>query len=286
MIPRSADPSPFEIEVGGTPLGRFVLFADVFLAADRPDRLEAELEDGVGRAGWRAALRPGAPVRARIAGAEVFEGSLDRAALRADPGSCVRIGVVAYAAYHYRRREAARGAYRHATDSEIAESIAAALRLQAVVEPTAPALDRVVLEGDPLSHLRRRAREIGFELAVAREALYFSREVPAERTVAIAASRLFSADLEDLGRDRGGRGGSLELAGDPDLRPLAAVLLRGAHRAADGTYRVVRAVHRLRPGGYRTAVQVLEEGLDYERWRRGEAGRAGDLSRAGGSAHG
>lgn len=286
MIWESLPPSPFEIDVGGRPLGRFALRVEISLAVDRPDRLEAELGDGVGWAGLRSALAPGMPVRARIAGRDVFEGSLDRTSFRVDPKDCARLGIVAYAAYHYLRREAARAVYRHATDSEVAESIAAALGLRAVVEPTAPALDGVALDGDPLEHLRRRARDLGFELAVAGGTLYFAREVPAERTVGIPASKLFSADVQDRGRDRGGRGGTAELAGDPDIRPLVAVVLRGAHRAADGTYRVVRAVHRLDAGGYRTTVEVLEEGLDYERWRRGEARRAEDLSPAGGTAHG
>jgi hypothetical protein len=62
----------------------------------------------------------------------------------------------------------------------------------------------------------------------------------------------------------------VERIGDPRFRPLVELTLTGLDASADGRYVIVRARHRLDRAGYTTTLEILERGLDYDLWLRGE----------------
>jgi len=259
-----------DLAVGGWPLdGVHVLRADAFLAADRPDRLEVCLLSA-----GRDAPRPGERLVARRGGEVLFEGLIERVAFELDRARGRILSVVAYADYHRLRPLWRPTVFYQTTDSEVAGAIAACLELVAVVEPAEAPRSRLVPDGDPLVFLRRRARSCGFELAVTGGGLYFLREPPPAREPAVmrGLGDLIAVGVTDRGKRRGGRGGTVDLLGDPRWKPLSSVVLAGIDPVANGTYHVVRVLHRMDPSGYKTTLEILEEGLDYPLWQHGAEG--------------
>lgn len=245
--------------------------ADVSVAADRPDRLELEVVDGDDEgieARGGAPLGPGRPVEVFLNDSPLFSGRVDRCGLRCDPLGR-RWLVVAYAEYERFRVEASPATYFQTTDSEIATRIAAELGLRPRVERTLEVFPRLERREDPLRFLRRRARDIGFEFAVAEGELHFASTVPLSDDRAPlrvdCRSDLLALDVEDRGLL--GRGGSLRVSGDPAWRPLVSFDVDGYGPAWDARYRVVRCRHYLSGSGYRCLVHFLEEGLDFALWR-------------------
>ncbi|MBN1443536.1 MAG: hypothetical protein JXA90_12570 [Planctomycetes bacterium] len=247
--------------------------ADLFEAVDRPDRLELEIIGAGGSAAERscAGLRPGSTADLFSGDRLLFAGRVERCGLRLGSGGW-RARAVAWSSYESLRGRSAQETYFELTDSEIAERIAADLDLRAHVEPTREVHRRLERRGDPLRFLRRRARSIGYELAVAGGTLYFCREVPAVERAPLRidpAGGWLALDVEERGA--AGRGGALEMSAAFCLRPLLPLDLAGFGPAWDGRYRVVRARHHAGTPGARSRIEFLEQGTDFARWS-GEAG--------------
>jgi hypothetical protein len=253
-------PSPSIRAAGEIIEGIDIVSADVFQAADRPDRLEATIAwRRAGRAALEEALRPGTPIRAALGGDILFEGEAARVArgldpLRARGGGLLTL--VGYAAYHRLRDVRDEERYWQAADGEIAERIASSLGLASVVEPGGRIHASITRRGDPLRFLRGLAGECGLDLAVTGGKLYFLTERPeAGDLVRIEDSRRIAWWEEAVG-ERGGGARAL-LAGDPRLRPLAPVEAAPAGETPR-RWRIARALHRLGRGSYTTEVELLE----------------------------
>jgi hypothetical protein len=245
------------IEAEGRPLdGIEIASAEVFQAADRPDRIEASIAAPAGRRSrLDEVLGPGAPLRAVLDGEVLFEGQVARAGRSFARDRGAMLTVVGYAAYHRLRSASAEERYFQATDGEIAERIASSLELSSAVETQGRIHASITRRGDPLRFLRGLAREGGFQLAVSRGRLYFLREPPEDGgPLRIDAAAGIASWKEAEGE--AGRLGRAVLAGDPRLRPLAAI--EGAPPGRPTRpWRIHRAIHGLGPGGYTTEVELL-----------------------------
>lgn len=256
-------PSLLELLVDGAPLhGAALLGAELFLALDRPDRLEVrlKLERGAER---HAALRPGAAVTARLEALDVFTGAIERTETAMDPvrGACRSL--VAYAGFESRRRLSPRDRYVSLTDAEIAARIAGELGLAPCVERTTEVHAELERHEDPLVFLRGRARRIGFQLGVTSGRLCFARSLPARGEIHRLERGLLVSRLVELRLgDRPTRGGAVEVAGDARLRPLVRLEVAG-----EAGLIAVRTLHRLDADGYRSRVEFLETGADLALWR-------------------
>lgn len=292
-----------DLRLDGDPVKRPLLELAASLAVDRPDRIEAtlRLDGSSGGTGGRSdagrplasagrsggAPRPGQILALAIGQTHLASGIVDRVTVEWSAYGRT-LGVVAYAEYHHRRRVTGPRGYFETTDAEIAVDAAGRLGLVARVDPTREVRRRARVEGDPLRDLRRRARARGFHLAVADGRLHFLAETPPAATEFAIGGRDGILGLEIAERGSRGRGGSVEVRGDPRLRPLAAIDLCGIDSLTDGRYRVVRAVHRLDADGYVTRIEILETGIDIAAWSEGPQGAGeapGERGREGG-AHG
>lgn len=263
----------FSLLVEGRPLDRLpILTADIFLAVDRPDRLEVSwLRPSDAPCGEDGMPRPGTRVQAFLGSRSLFEGRVERAESRLDPRRGSSYSLVAYADYHearFRAREETVTLHQ-VTDSELARTVASSLDLVAVTEPTGRVHEFLHLRGDPLVQLRTHARACALELAVTGGRLHFQSRVPESGWIVIEDPRhLLELRVTDRGKAAGGRGGTLEVPGDPRWSPLRGLILSGPEPIVRGYYRVVRALHRLDGTGYRTQLEFLEGPLDYEAWSR------------------
>jgi len=274
LVPKSSHLPGIDLRVDRDPVTLPLLELTAHLGADRPDRVEALLRCDATPNAERECVgtpRPGQTIALAIGGTPLSVAAVERVALRWSPWGRA-LTLVAYAEYHGRRRHAASRRYFETTDGEIAADAASRLGLVARVDPTAEVSREVLVEGDPLVDLRRRARERGFHLAVAEGRLHFAADPPPAPTALRVGGRGGILSLEIVDRGARGRGGSLDLVGDPRLRPLSALELCGLDPRADGRYRVVRAIHRLDVEGYVTRVEILEEGLDLAAWGDGPEG--------------
>jgi len=257
----------FELLIDGVAFGVDLVFADVFQAIDRPDRLEAALwlETKQGGKGNPALdLGPGRSLAALLAGQQVFDGKVSRVSFALDGQLGKTISLVAYAEYHGLRALRRVDRYYQATDSEIAERIASELGLMAVVERVEEVNPVVWREGDPLRFLRRRAEKRGFHLAVSGGKLYFGKRLPplewkgGEALLLNGATELFSMEIGESGEGRRGR---LEAPGNPGWRPLVSFELgepwSGPGRSGK-RYQAIRTQHRLDSSGYQTTVDFTE----------------------------
>jgi hypothetical protein len=260
----------FELGIDGVARGIDGVFADVFQAIDRPDRLEAAfwIPEEAERRDPLLDLRPGRGLSAFLAGQRVFEGKVQRVSFALDGQLGKTLSVVAYADYHSLRASNLVARYYQATDSEIAERIASDLGLVAVVERVEESHSVVCREGDPLRFLRRRAKKRGFQLAVSGGKLYFGKKLPAmkwkpgEPLFLDEARDLFSMEIGDDGEGRRGR---LEAAGNPGWRPLVSFEIGDVWSGPGwrkNRYRALRTLHRLDSSGYQTTVEFAEEEND------------------------
>ncbi|HVR74299.1 MAG TPA: hypothetical protein VMT52_08205 [Planctomycetota bacterium] len=265
-----------ELSVARIPLdGADALEAWVFQASDRPDRLEVSLAVDEDRAPpFAADPARGVPVSASILGFSVFDGRLERVVHSLDPARGTVLRLIACAHYHFLRPSWPGGLLPHTTDAEAAARIAIFLDLVPVVSRLDDVHAALDASGDPLVFLRRRARAVGFDLAVTAGRLYFKRELPPVDGVVRLdrTSGVVALDLAEtlLGTDGAGRRtAEVEVHGDPRLRPLVRVELRGLGVRADGWYRVKRAVHSLGVTGPWTKAWLVEErtALPRSRWR-------------------
>ena len=261
------------LTIDGSPLPAVdVLWADIFQAVHRPDRLEVALlaypggEDRVQR------VRPGSRVTADADGSELFSGRVERTAFEVD-SSCGRsFSLVAFANYHHLRASGGTVCHYQTTDSEAAERVASALELVAVVDPVRHVHPVLRQQGDPLRFLRRRARDCGFQLAVSRGKLYFKKELPTlPESLPVGWEKdLLSLKLvarEGSGERGGARAGSLEVRGNPRLRPLMSFeVVKGLGVAARGRYHSVRVLHLMDSSGYRSRVEFREKTMDSSTW--------------------
>lgn len=254
-----------ELSVARTPLdGADALEAWVFQAADRPDRLEVSVAvDGDRAPSWTADTARRVPVSASILGFPVFDGQLERVVHSLDPARGSVLALVAHAHYHFLRPSWPGPTLRHTTDPEAAVRVASFLGLVPVVSRLDDVHAELDASGDPLVFLRRRAGAVGFDLAVTAGRLYFTRELPPvdgvvrlDRTSDVIALDLAEAFFRTGGA--GKRTAEVEVHGDPRLRPLACVELRGLGARLDGWYRVKRAVHSLGVAGPRTKAWLVE----------------------------
>jgi len=255
-----------------------VLSADIFQAVHRPDRLEVALlanpggEDRMQRVGSGSVL-PGSRVTATADGVELFSGRVERTAFGIDRSRGRSFSLVAFSSYHHLRASQGTVCYYQTTDSEAAERIASALELVAVVDPVRHVHDFLEQRGDPLRFLRRRARDCGYQLAVSRGKLYFRKQLPALSESLPAGWEKDLMSFELVARERvGGRGavrvGSLEVRGNPRLRPLMSFeVVKGLGVATRGRYHSVRVLHLMDSSGYRSKVEFLEETMDNSEWR-------------------
>jgi hypothetical protein len=257
-----------DLVVDGCPLGPIqCISADVYLAVDRPDRLEVRFISSFDGS-WGELppdLRPGKAIHASLAGRAVFEGTSDRVGIDIDDHRGRVAALVAYSEYHRRRFAGPWGPYYQTTDSEVAREVAAALGLIPIVDPT-PAVHPIVrIEGDPLAHLRRRAGACGFHLGVCAGRLYFCGHLPEDREELSVddPAGILSLGIADRGVERGGRMGKLTVRGDPRWKPLSRVRLHDMGPFADGVYDVVRVIHRLDGTTFQTTVEFLEGGLGF-----------------------
>jgi phage protein D len=213
------------------------------------------------------ALRATRPITLLAGSATLFEGRVERRALRlGEDGRFV--SAVAFADYHSARERArSHEVYFHSTLAEIAERIATSLGLRANVEVGTTVHDRVERSGDPLVFLRELGRRSEFEFGITRGELLFRRDLSALET---GSSRIDGGAplAELLVEDRGwrGRGGRLVAPGRTDWRPLVELRLRGFGRAFDGGFRIVRCRHFFDADGYRSELEFLERGLDLDAW--------------------
>lgn len=261
-----------QIRVSGMLLDpRSVLRAEVFLAADRPSRLEVSLvapSRGVGPwmtvdPGGGDGLVPGALVLAAFGGRNVFEGAIARSYAHVDPETGPCLALVSVSAYHGLRASIRGRVFHQITDSELAEAIADGLGLVAVTDATPGVHPRIVIDADPLSFLRNRARACHRHLAVIGGTLHFTADPPRSPEPPM---RVMSRELRSLriGASDGpvGRQGRLELTGDARWRPACELVLAGLGPRMDGSYRVLRVLHGLDRRGYGTTVEFLERGMD------------------------
>jgi len=167
------------------------------------------------------------------------------------------------------------------TDSEVAQRIAAALDLVAVVEPTLEVTPILERRGDPLHFLRRLADARGAELAITRGRLFFAPEVAPLAHVVFSPSagghgESFAGDPAELSIERVlgarsvGRRGRLTVWGNASLRPLTSCTLAEVDATVDGLYRVVRCHHRMRATTYSTEVRFIEHGWNLACHGKGE----------------
>jgi hypothetical protein len=220
-----------KLEAHGEEIAGSLLRGRIFLAADRPDRLEVtRLDDG---SGAPFPLEPGDHVTASIRGTKVFTGEIDRVGHGLDPHAGRTSTIVAYAEFH-RLRESGRQHWYQVTDSEAAERVAASLGLSVLAEPT-----RASTHGS-------RSREIlsrSFEAARVRAAttgcpfgrLYFAATCrrSARRCRRRIGHDVVSFSLEERGGPVGTlRGGRLCAIGDPRWAPLGEVEMKSLELAA------------------------------------------------------
>jgi hypothetical protein len=280
LVPTASRLPGIDLRVDGKRVTIPLLELTAHLGADRPDRIEATLRlDATRGADAKSgaegedpsALRPGLSLALAIGGTPLSVSVVERVAFGWS-SSGRALTVVAYAEYQGRRQLAGPLRYFEATDGEIASDVATRLGLVARVDPTAEVWRRALVEGDPLRDLRRRARARGFHLAVADGRLHFAADIPSAPTALRLGSRGGILALEIVDRAGRGRGGCIEVVGDPRLRPLAGIELSGVDPRTDGRYRVVRAVHRIDAEGYIARVEILEAGLDFTAWSDGREG--------------
>lgn len=255
-----------KLEAHGEEIAGSLLRGRIFLAADRPDRLEVtRLDDG---SGAPFPLEPGDHVTASIRGTKVFTGEIDRVGHGLDPHAGRTSTIVAYAEFH-RLRESGRQHWYQVTDSEAAERVAASLGLSVLAEPTPRVHARLEVQGDSLAFLRGRARACGYQLAVRSGRLYFARELPAlgEEMSPRIGHDVVSFSLEERGGPVGTlRGGRLCAIGDPRWAPLGEVEMKSLDARSTLRYRSLRVLHCLDRRGYRTRVELAEAGSDYAQW--------------------
>jgi hypothetical protein len=282
-LPSQAVPSPERVPEGGglavpelscLPSGAALVRASVFLALDRPDRLEAEWVTASGdRDALLGAMDAGRDAVLRLGGDDLFRGKVERAGLRLGAGG-LRAWLVAYAAFHALRQRCRPESYYELTDAEIASRIALDLGLSPQVETTAAVHPRLERSGDPLRFLRQRARAIDFEFAVTAGTLHFRRRIEplgAVPCVLRVGEGLAELELED----RGGLGdrGRCIVRGDPGLRPLRDLRLEGFGARWEGEYRLGRSVHVFDVSGYQTTLEFVERGGELETSGEGVEGR-------------
>jgi hypothetical protein len=234
--------------------------AHIFEAADRPELLEAMLSEAVPGAAGLDRLRPGDALRALVRRrpeedpALLFDGAIERVRRFRGPGDS-GAAIVARARYHALRADLPAGKHWHATCGEIAEEIARALGLIAVVEKNGPPLGVVTRSGDPLRFLRGLARDGGFELAVSAGKLYLGTEFPETGKPYRADPSAFVEEIEDLEPAGGGVLARLSVRGDPGLRPLAPVSANG------GRFTALRVLHRIEAGEWSSEAHLVRPGL-------------------------
>ncbi len=265
-----------EVTVGGERMDTPILRAEIYLALDRPDRLEVVAAAGpTSSIGWKRGAAEGALVTASLDGEGVFAGRLDRAGLALDSLHGRTRRFVAHASYHALRSGKLPDRWPQATDSEVAERLASALELAPRVERTSLVHTVVERRGDPLRFLRKRATACGFQFAVVGGRLHFSRELPSQGETIEISSRgeLLSLEIEERPQPHGARssgamaGGQLEVECSPRFRPLGLIDLNGLDGRGGALYRTVRVMHTLDSDGSRTRVELVDAGLDYALWR-------------------
>jgi hypothetical protein len=267
------------LTIDGLPLrGVDVLWADIFQAVHRPDRLEVALlaqrggADAMARLGLGRVL-PGMGVTVTAGGCELFSGRVERTAVGVDRSQGRSFSLVAFSSYHHLRASQGTVRYYQTTDSEVAERIASSLELVAVVDPVRRVHDFFEQRGDPLRFLRRRARDCGRQLAVSRGKLYFSKRLPVLSEPLPVGWEKDLLSFELVARERAGgrqavRVGSFEVRGNPRLRPLMSFeCVKGLGVATRGRYHSIRVLHLVDADGYRTRVKFREETRDNSlRW--------------------
>lgn len=194
LVVRGVGPGPLEARS-----------ATLFLAIDRPGRLEVSLPRERGRGGSRAgagaSCSEGDRWSAWLDGRRVFEGRVDRlepidaadsfgpeprGARVGEAGESVRL--VGHESFEAARRAWAPVELRRLTAAEAAERVACALGLVPVLDPTREVHARIDLGADPLEGLRRLAAGCDRHLAVLNGRLHFARCLPVvERGVILDA---------------------------------------------------------------------------------------------------
>jgi len=258
--------APFDLLRGGAPIGGLIIRSvELFLAVDRPDRLEVRYSLSRCVRGREAEpevlFDRGCRLQARLGGRTSFDGSVERTSAGFDARDGAWCSFVAYAHYQELRARVPEGPYVQVTDSALAGEIARSLGLVPRVEPTTAIHDRIRIAGDPLRFLRRRARACGFELALRPGRLHFQRHLPDRGPTVVrrGPSGLSSVLVRREGARRSGW-----LAGPlrAEIEPAGTIELMGFGPGSEGRYRVLRVEHTCPGAGWRTRVEFLEGGLD------------------------